>query len=159
MVVDRRLTCKPRNGSYGVQDWNQPGKTVIGAGDIHAGAAAVADPRIPGDREVLDPPPVIIALDGTWHRPLTTLELAVLQSLKPIMPDGRPLQLAGNSDARWRERIGNMVPKNAAKAIGEEILLSFLASEFEDDWKLSAQGIWVVPGKREPEGAYINGSN
>jgi len=61
------------------------------------------------------------------------------------MPDGRPLQLAGNSDARWRERIGNMVPVHAARAIAEEILLSFLASELEEDFRLTAGGIWVVP--------------
>lgn len=93
---------------------------------------------------------------GTWHRPLTTLELAVLQSLKPFMPDGRPLQLAGNSDARWRERIGNMVPKNTAKAIAEEILLSFLASEIKDDWQLNSAGIWVVPCKNPVNQAQLN---
>lgn len=182
-VADPRLNCKPRSGMMGVQDWNKPGKTVIGAGDIHAGATAIADPRIQGgdisdttrdrrpilqpmrtqarmletmpcsfkrttipkDTEVLDPPPVIISVDGTWHRPLTTLELAVLQSLKPYMSDGRPLQLAGNSDARWRERIGNMVPVQAAQAIAEEILLSFLSSEAKEEWQLSAKSIWVVP--------------
>ena len=93
---------------------------------------------------MLDPPPVIIALDGTWHRPLTTLELAVLQGFPLVMPDGSPLRLAGNSDARWRERIGNAVPPPAAEAIAEEILLSFLASEIKDEWQLSAKGIWVV---------------
>lgn len=97
---------------------------------------------------MLDPPPVIIALDGTWHRPLTTLELAVLQSLDPFMSDGRPLQLAGNSDARWRERIGNMVPPKSAKAIGEEILLSFLASAVKEEFRLTAAGIWVVPDEK-----------
>jgi len=142
-IADPRLGCSPRSGSYGVMRWGEPAKTVTGAGDTHSGNVAIADPRIPADREVLDPPPVIIAFDGTWHRPLTTLELAVLQSLKPIMPDGRPLQLAGNSDARWRERIGNMVPPKAAKAIGEEILLSFLASEVKDEWQLSMKNIWV----------------
>lgn len=149
VVDDPRLNCKPRNGMMGVQNWNEPAKTVIGAGDVHSGSAAVADPRIPKDTEVLDPPPIIIALDGTWHRPLTTLELAVLQSLDPFMPDGRPLQLAGNSDARWRERIGNMVPRHAARAIGEEILLSFLASEAKEEFRLTTAGIWVVPGREE----------
>jgi site-specific DNA-cytosine methylase len=123
--------------------WDKPAKTVIGAGDIHAGATAIADPRMPGDRDILDPPPVIVALDGTWHRPLTTLELAVLQSLKPVMPDGSPLRLAGNSDARWRERIGNMVTVQAAEAIAEEILISFLASEAKEEFRLTASGIWV----------------
>lgn len=149
-VADPRLNCRPRSGMMGVQSWDEPGKTVIGSGDIHASAAAVADPRIPKDTEVLDPPPIIIAMDGTWHRPLTTLELAVLQSLPPYMPDGRPLHLAGNSDARWRERIGNMVPLDAAEAMGEEILLSFMASEFCDDFRLTAAGIWVVNKDEDP---------
>jgi site-specific DNA-cytosine methylase len=153
-VADPRLICKPRSGMMGVQDWDKPGATVIGAGDIHSGATAVADPRIPKDNEVLDPPPVIIALDGTWHRPLTTLELAVLQSLRPVMSDGRPLQLAGNSDARWRERIGNMVPPEAAEAIGEEMLLSFMASEVKEEWQLSSKEIWVAP--EADKGALIN---
>ncbi|MCL5884711.1 MAG: DNA cytosine methyltransferase, partial [Deltaproteobacteria bacterium] len=74
-VADHRLGCKPRSGSYGVQDWNEPSSAIVGAGDIHAAAAAISDPRIPGNDERPDPPPVIIALDGTWHRPLTTLEL------------------------------------------------------------------------------------
>lgn len=150
-VADPRIQCAPRSGSYGVMKWDEPAKTVIGAGDVHAGAAAVADPRILRDTEVLDPPPIIIALDGTWHRPLTTLELAVLQSLDPFMPDGRPLQLAGQSDARWRERIGNMVPRHAARAIGEEILLSFLASEAKEEFRLTATGIWVNPIKKGEE--------
>lgn len=154
-IADPRLGCSCRSGSYGVQDWNQPGKTVTGAGDIHSGSSAIADPRIPKDTEVLDPPPVIISVDGTWHRPLTTLELAVLQSLKPYMSDGRPLQLAGNSDARWRERIGNMVPVQAAQAIAEEILLSFLASEAKEEFRLTAAGIWVVPEDKENQ--YVGG--
>ncbi|MFZ5642565.1 MAG: DNA cytosine methyltransferase [Bacillota bacterium] len=147
-VADPRMSCKARNGTMGVQVWDEPGKTVIGAGDIHAGAAAVADPRMPGDNDRPDPPPVIIALDGTWHRPLTTLELAVLQDLKSIMPDGRPLKLAGKSDARWRERIGNLVPPGAAEAAATEILFALLVSE-EDGWTLGATGVWVRPKKCE----------
>jgi len=67
------------------------------------------------------------------------------------MPDGRPLILAGNSDARWRERIGNAVPPPTAEAIGEEILLSFLASEAKEEFRLTVAGIWVreVDGQRE----------
>ena len=142
-VADPRIQCTPRSGTYGVMRWDEPARTVTGAGDIHAGSTAVADPRIPGDTEVLYPPPVIIALDGTWHRPLTTLELAALQGFPPTMPDGRPLQLEGNSDARWRERIGNAVPPPTARAIGEEILLALMAGQ-KNEWMLSSAGIWVV---------------
>ncbi|OIQ08707.1 putative BsuMI modification methylase subunit YdiO [Moorella thermoacetica] len=141
-VGDPRIGCRPRNGTYKVQAWNQPSATVIGAGDIHAGAAAVADPRIPADDKRPDPPPVIIALDGTWHRPLTTLELAVLQGFPISLPNGQPLKLAGKSDARWRERIGNAVPPPAAKAIAEQILSALLVSE-KGEWVLGYTGFWV----------------
>ncbi|WP_338826084.1 hypothetical protein MTBGP_03460 [Moorella thermoacetica] len=141
-VADPRLSCRPRNGTYKVQAWDQPSATVIGASDIHAGAAAVADPRIPTDNERPDPPPVIVALDGTWHRPLTTLELAVLQGFPISLPNGQPLKLAGKSDARWRERIGNAVPPPAAKAIAEQILSALLVSE-KGEWVLGYTGFWV----------------
>ncbi|HBX23995.1 MAG TPA: DNA cytosine methyltransferase [Desulfotomaculum sp.] len=145
-VADPRLGCRPRNGSYGVQDWDKPSSTVVGAGDVHAGAVAVADPRIPSDDDRPEPPPLIISLDGTWHRPLTTLELAILQDFPTVMPDGRPLTLAGRSDAKWRERIGNAVPRKAARAMARQILRSLLLSE-QDAWEMSATPIWVSQGE------------
>jgi site-specific DNA-cytosine methylase len=154
-VADPRLGCRPRNGTYKVQAWDQPSATVIGAGDIHAGAAAVADPRIPADDDRPDPPPVIIALDGTWHRPLTTLELAALQGFPVTLPDGRPLQLAGKSDARWRERIGNAVPPPAARAIGEQMLMALLVSS-RGEWALGNTGIWVVGNSTERMSMFSN---
>ncbi|RKO67150.1 DNA cytosine methyltransferase [Desulfofundulus salinus] len=154
-VADPRLGCRPRSGSYKVQAWNEPAATVIGAGDIHAGAAAVADPRIPTDDERPNPPPVIIALDGTWHRPLTTLELAVLQGFPAVMPDGRPLTLVGKSDARWRERIGNAVPPPTARAIGEQILLALLVSS-QGEWALGNTGVWVVGNNTERMSLFSN---
>ncbi|SUF40719.1 C-5 cytosine-specific DNA methylase [Pseudomonas aeruginosa] len=57
---------------------------------------------------------IIQSLDGTWHRPFTTLELAALQSL--VDPEEQ-LILDGLSDSDWRERIGNAVPPAAAEAI------------------------------------------
>ena len=143
-VADPRLGCKARNGTMGVQDWTRPAYTVAGTADIHAGTAAVADPRLPAAGDRPDPPPLIIALDGTWHRPLTTLELAALQGLPLQMPDGRPLTLAGNADGRWRERIGNAVPPPAARAIAEEVLKAFLLSA-ANEWTLGNTHIWVGP--------------
>lgn len=141
-VADPRLECKCRDGTMGVQRWDEPGKTVTGTGDIHSGATAIADPRIPkGNEQGIW---VIIAPDGTWHRPLTTLELAALQGLPTQMPDGKPLILSGKSDARWRERIGNAVPPPTAKAIGEVILRALLLSKL-GEWELSATPIWVTP--------------
>ena len=148
-IADPRLSCSPRSGTMGVQAWDEPGKTVIGAGDIHAGATAVADPRIPKDTE--QGTWVIIAPDGTWHRPLTTLELAALQGFSLTLSDGSPLTLTGKSDARWREAIGNAVPPPAARAIAEQILPSLMASTL-GEWFLGATGIWVIPYYDSEEG-------
>lgn len=85
--------------------------------------------------------PIIVAKDGTWHRPLTTLELAALQSM-PVMVRGKPLVLSGKSHTAWRMRIGNAVPWMTAKAIGEEILLTLLNTV--TGFSLTSNGtIWV----------------
>jgi site-specific DNA-cytosine methylase len=141
-VADPRLGCAPRSGTLGVQRWDEPAKTIIGSGDIHAGAAAVADPRIPDDAErgVW----VIIAEDGTWHRPLTTYELAMLQGFPTRLANGSPFELVGNNDAKWRERIGNAVPPAAAHAIAETMLRSLLAAQ-DGTWLMAAEEIWVKP--------------
>ncbi len=142
-IADPRMSCSPRSGMMGVQRWDEPSKTVIGSGDIHAGATAIADPRIPKDNETLDPPLIIISLDGTRHRPLTTLELAALQGL-PVIINGKPLLLAGNSDQRWREAIGNMVPPPAGRAMAEVVLVALLVAS-ENAWEMSPNDIWVNP--------------
>jgi len=146
-VNDPRLGCNPRSGTMGVQAWDEPGKTVIGSGDIHAGAAAVADPRIPEAHEkgVF----VIIAEDGTWHRPLTTFELAALQGFD-YLADGSIFTLEGGSDAKYREWIGNAVPPAAAEAIGNVMLAALMPSQ-EGVWVLGNTDIWVVPDDGEKE--------
>jgi site-specific DNA-cytosine methylase len=146
-IADPRVRCRPRNGTYKVQRWDHPPATVTAAGDIHAGTSAVADPR--GQNRDCDLPPVIIALDGTWHRPLTTLELAALQGFPVFLPDGSPLTLAGNSSARWRERIGNAVPPPAAKAIAVQILSALLVSA-RGEWVLGNTPVWVRPRPWQP---------
>jgi site-specific DNA-cytosine methylase len=144
-VADPRLNCTPRTGAYGVTDWQDPSKAVTGAANVDNGAFAVADPRIPPtfvvmtidealalDLDPKKPPPfipVIVAADGTWHRPLTTLELAVLQSF-PAIHRGKPLVLSGSSVSLWREHIGNAAPRLAFKAIGDQMLMTLLESEF-----------------------------
>lgn len=135
-VADPRLTCKPRKGTYGVLSWEEAARTIVGAAGVDNGRFAVADPR-----KAPDFIPIIIAKDGTWHRPLTTLELAALQGL-PSAIDGKPLQLAGKSSARHRERIGNAVPVGAARAIAETLLTALLAARL-GTWTLGSTGIWV----------------
>ncbi|MBR8206728.1 DNA cytosine methyltransferase [Burkholderia vietnamiensis] len=85
---------------------------------------------------------VIRALDGTWHRPFTTLELAVLQSL--VEPE-EYLELDGLSDQAWRERIGNAVPPYAAQAIAEVMGTTLLLAESGETFQLSSTPVWVRP--------------
>ena len=88
--------------------------------------------------------PVILAADGTWHRPLTTLELAVLQGL-PAVHNGAPLTLAGTSNSAHRERIGNAVPVQAATAIAEQMLQTLLSADLGAFALSSDGGVWVEP--------------
>lgn len=145
-VADVRYSEGHRSDILGVMPYDQPAKTVLGASDVHKGCAAVADPRIPKDNE--SGIWVIISEDGTWHRPLTTLELAALQGM-PMIHNGQPLKLAGNSEATWREHIGNGVPLQTAQAIGDQILATLLPNIMGDwHWDLDDNLIWVK-GYRE----------
>ncbi len=142
-VADPRdipLKCRPweNSGIYGVISWEDAASTVTGSASIDNGRFAIADPRKPPPGDLV---PVIIAKDGTWHRPLTTLELAALQGL-PHELNGKPLALAGRSVAKWRERIGNAVPVQAARAIAETLLTALLAARL-GTWTLGSTGIWV----------------
>lgn len=141
-IADPRLNCSPRNGTYKVQDWEEPASTITSA-NLHSGPAAVADPRIPEDTErgVW----IIIAEDGTWHRPLTTYEGAILQSFPTHLPDGRPFQLEKCSDAKAREYIGNAYPPAAATATSEVTLLALAKADAKVEFELSHETIWVSP--------------
>ncbi|GGI98249.1 DNA cytosine methyltransferase [Paenibacillus hunanensis] len=147
LVADPRINSAPRADTMGVQDWNCTAKTVIGSMDVHAGAAAVADPRIPDDKE--QGVWTIVSLDGTWHRPLTTYELAMLQSFPTHLPDGRPFQLEGCSDQKAREYIGNAVPREAQEEMGNVLLLAAAEADANVGFALSWQPVWVAPTKEE----------
>jgi site-specific DNA-cytosine methylase len=126
------------NGHYGVVRWDAPSGAVSASAGHDNGRWSVADPRLPNPRENLVC--VIRSLDGTWHRPFTTLELAALQSL--IDPEEK-LELDGMSDQAWRERIGNAVPPAAARAIAEEIGRTLLLAWTGQTFALSSTPIWV----------------
>lgn len=101
------------------------------------GRWSVADPRaLPAlDQKTVA---IIRSLDGTWHRPFTTLELAALQSL--IEPE-EFLLLDGASDSAWREHIGNLVPPDAATAIAEVMGTTLLLAWGGETFVLSATPI------------------
>jgi site-specific DNA-cytosine methylase len=142
LIEDVPLKHPTRNGAWGVLDWSQAACCVTGSASIDNAKVAVADPR----GEDVDNYPIIIAKDGTWHRPMTTLELAILQGL-PARVDGKPLQLAGKSNAKWRERIGNAVPEGAGMAIAASLLMAGIAPMA--NLVLHFTGIWVRQGWRE----------
>ena len=127
-------------GHYGVVGWDQHSGAVSAAAGHDNGRWSVADPRMPAANEKTVA--VIRALDGTWHRPFTTLELAVLQSL--VEPE-EYLELDGLSDQAWRERIGNAVPPDAAQAIGEVMGTTLLLAESGETFQLSSTPVWVRP--------------
>lgn len=139
-VADPRPGCFPRNGVYGVVPWGAPAVSVTGSASHDNGSHSVADPRLPQVMERLVA--CIVAEDGTWHRPFTTLELAALQGL--VDPEEN-LELVGSADTAWRERIGNAVPSPAAGAIASVMAETLLLAWSGETFALSAAPIWVRP--------------
>jgi hypothetical protein len=123
-------------GHYGVKAWDESSRAVTASGQHDNGSWSVADPRegqfaenanclpVADDRLVA----VIRSMDGTWHRPFTTLELAALQSL--YRPRGhartrRPVATApGGSGSATRcprprrQAIASEMGKHAAPGLG-----------------------------------------
>jgi site-specific DNA-cytosine methylase len=128
-------------GHYGVVPWDGTSGAVSASAGYDNGRWSVADPRIDALPGLTEKTVAIIrALDGTWHRPFTTLELAALQSL--IEPEEH-LLLDGMSDSAWREHIGNLVPPAAAEAIGDVCGTTLLLAWSGETFVLSATPIWV----------------
>ncbi len=124
---------------------------MTGSAGHDSGRWSIADPRIEaaaGEAGPNLPAPTdqlaaqIIAEDDTWHRPFTTLELAALQGL--VEPEEH-LELAGLSDSKWRERIGNAVPPPTAQAIASVMGETLVLSRAGETFVLSNQPVWVRP--------------
>lgn len=145
--ADPRLGCEPRANVYGVIGWDDQVGAILAAARPDNGAFSCADPRDAVHAEPLDltsrqPTHLIIrALDGTWHRPMTTLELAALQGFPTLVGDAW-LELDGRSHRAWRQRIGNAVPPPAAEAIARSMMRTLAAAEGET-FILGSTPIWV----------------
>lgn len=176
-VADPRYTGRDRSSTLGVSRWDEASGTVTGQTHPSNGRFAVADRREAGrgaqqvehfrvvpltpDTAVADGHDVlpadsrrlaarIISADGTWHRPLTVLELAALQSLfdpEEIFSDDAlgSFNLVDGSERRVREWIGNAVPRKAAQGMGETILECLLMADLGVTFSLSSRAIWVKP--------------
>jgi site-specific DNA-cytosine methylase len=127
-------------GHYGVVGFDDTSGAVSSSACHDNGRWSVADPRMPAATDKLIA--VIRSLDGTWHRPFTTLELAALQGL--VDPEEQ-LELDGLSDQAWRERIGNAVPAPAAQAIASEMGRTLLLAWTGGTLPLALTPIWVRP--------------
>jgi site-specific DNA-cytosine methylase len=165
-VADARREHYQTGGHYGVVPWEGTALTVSGSASHDNGFNSVGDPRdVPLECAPLELPAAaqklvcrIVAEDGTWHRPFTTLDLGSLQSLfdpeeaffqdpaTGIWQARTGFELIGGSDATVREWIGNAVPSKAAQGmattIGETLLLAIAGEGFT----LSTREIWVKPG-------------
>lgn len=139
-VADPRLHHAPRRGTMGVVDPAAAAPTVRARHEVRQAPAAVVDNRgwpVPthelvreGDELVLYGPAidlatrracllVIRAPDGTWHRPLTDRELAVLQGF-PVDAQLEGPSSSAKGRAGRREHIGNAIPPPTAEAIARE---------------------------------------
>ncbi len=150
-------------GHYGVVSYDDPAGAVSASACHDNGPWSVADPRAasgvaPGNEVLPGPNDKLVcrieARDGTWHRPFTTLELACLQSFidpeeyfAPTGPAsrGERFVLDGESDQRWREAIGNAVPRKSAKAIGTVMGQTILLARNGETFVLGSTPIWVRP--------------
>jgi site-specific DNA-cytosine methylase len=145
-------------GTYGVLHWSEAADVIAGNLRHDNGRGSVADPRLARVLAMLPANParrprgtvLIISPDGTWHRPLTTLELAALQGF-PVELGGRPLIFDGKSHSRWRQTIGNAIPPPSAEKVCEQILEALVASD-DDTFRLSSNEIWV---RQQEEGAVV----
>ncbi len=127
-------------GHYGVIPFDQNCGAIAASSRYDSGRFSVADPRIPAANDRLTC--IIRSLDGTWHRPFTTLEKAALQSL--VDPEEQ-LILDGLSDKDWSERIGNAVPPAAAEAIAHVMGTTLLLAAAGETFMLSNMPVWVRP--------------
>lgn len=143
-VADPRILHRSKGdnyltgGHYGVIPYDQHCGAIAASSRYDSGRFSVADPRIPAadDRMTC----IIRSLDGTWHRPFTTLEKAALQSL--VEPEEQ-LILDGLSDKDWSERIGNAVPPKAAEAVGHVMGTTLLLAAAGETFMLNSMPIWV----------------
>jgi len=138
--IDRSAGQYLTGGHYGVVPYDATSYAVTSSACHDNGHWSVADPRLPAPADKVTA--IIRALDGTWHRPFTTFELACLQSY--IEPEEQ-LVLDGMSDQAWRERIGNMVPPAAAEAIAGVMGRTLLLAWSGETFVLDCAPIWVRP--------------
>jgi site-specific DNA-cytosine methylase len=116
-ALDELRGRKWRRGTLGVVAGGSPLPTITTGSYPHNGAYTVAD-WWNADRPQSWPE----AADGTWHRPLTPLELAVAQGFDPTrLGWGNAGELERLTRTQWRRLIGNALPPPAARVVAERL--------------------------------------
>lgn len=146
-LADPRLAHTPRRGTLGVVGLDQPSPTIRGHHDPRSAPAAVVDDRgwpVPThelvfeagvwtlygptiDLESKRPCLMVIKVRGKWHRPFTNRELFALQA-GPLDFVLEGPSSSSKTQAGVREWIGNMIPADAAEAMGLETIICLESS-------------------------------
>lgn len=162
-VADPKVPQWGEYGQLGVCRWSDAFGTVTAKSDNPAGGwHNIADPRrhfrvCAGQAPAISPAAlpaatdrgvfVIESLGGAWHRPITTLEAAVLQGFPPeafgLAGATSSILPAGSSRTQVRRWIGNAVPPAAAAVVGETILQTLLQAAAGESFQLGATPVWA----------------
>lgn len=165
-VADRGIALEPTspkfNHAYNITPYGDPSGTVASGDSPSNGGICVEDRAINGAEmggtaapartwylPVVQPGfPYFFTEDEpgqwSWHRPLTTLDLAALQDLLPELiraGGGVPLALEG-SDKERREQIGNAVPPGAMQFVGTVIMYAMMKGRLQDE-SVASDEVWV----------------
>lgn len=74
---------------------------------------------------------------------MSQVEMNIFQLFAEAEERGEVFQMDGTADSAHRERIGNAVPRMAARAVGEVIGQAILLARAGESFQLSATPIWV----------------
>lgn len=150
-------------GHYGVVPWIASSGAVSAAACHDNGRWSVADPRAAGFAPTSQPEEFnmpaadqkmvahIWSLDGTRHRPFTTLELSALQSLfdpedpRDVAAFTEAYTSVSKSDSTYREWTGNAVPPEGIEPVAIEMLRTLMLADAGETFQLSNTPVWVRP--------------
>lgn len=139
-ISDPRVDGVRHNNAYRVARWEDVSPCVTAGAAPSSGGLAVADPRARGLF-------VLLALDGTWHRPMTVLERAALQGLLEDDDERTAFEAAtaGVSSTQVSQWVGNAIPPPAMAATLRAAGVALLLAQSGETFALGSTPVWVRP--------------